>query len=120
MLQIVQFLQFIKPVFNALDITLMVVATVFCVRSIRRHFDVGLLCVSLGFVVSTIIEAGFLILGIQTQWKIVLLPTAFERQIVYLICDMLYPVALVLFPVGIIKLARRNGASPPPLPLPVA
>ena|ERR1700682_5057640 len=107
MLKLISFLDSITPFVQALDCMLMLGCGVYCLRSTRRRWNIGLAILTVSCFVSAVILLGFFLSAAPENHP--LLPImAQARTFAYLIARLLAPFELLLFAIGIIIVARRN------------
>src|ERR1700682_4608470 len=107
MAKLISFLDSSTPVVQAFDFLLMLICGVYCLRSTRRRWNIGLAILTVSCFVSAVILLGFLLSAAPDNHP--LLPiTAQARTFAYLIARLLAPFELLLFAIGIIIVAKRN------------
>ena len=107
MAKLISFLDSSTPVVQAFDFLLMLICGVYCLRSTRRRWNIGLAILTVSCFVSAVILLGFFLSAAPDNHP--LLPiTAQARTFAYLIARLLAPFELLLFAIGIIIVAKRN------------
>lgn len=110
MLKLIPILESWTPFVQAFDFVLMLVCGVYCVRSTRRHKNIGITILAISCFVSTVILLGFFLSATHDNHALLLLsPQA--RQVFYLIARLLAPFELLLFAIAIVIIARKNSGG---------
>jgi hypothetical protein len=100
-------LEYIKPVFQAINILLLLVSGVVAARAGRTP---GLLLLCIACFLSALNVAMYFTFDIQLQWKITVLPVS-VRQVAFFLSHLLYPIEIFLWPIAVILVAREHRAS---------
>jgi hypothetical protein len=109
MVKLISLLDSAAPFVQALDCLLMLVCGVYCLRSTRRRWNIGLAILTVSCFVSAVILLGFFLSAAPNDRPVVPLP-AQARSVAYLAARLLAPLELLLFVIGIVIVARRNLA----------
>ena len=104
------FLDYSKPLLQALGLLLTFCIGIFALRAPRTS---ALLLISIACFVTVIVTAVFLIGSLQTEWKIVLFRVE-ARRILFVIAYSLQIVETFLWPTALFLLIRERRASIPP------
>ena len=104
----------IKPFFNLAHVLIMLCISAYAIYSLRRRFDFILALFTAGIILDTIVTTIWFIFGLQTAWKITLMPGEI-RRISYLFIQIAYPFEILIWASVFFQLARRNIVSPSPL-----
>jgi hypothetical protein len=100
-------LEYVKPVFQALSIVLLLISGFIAARAPRTT---GLWLLCFACFLSAITVAAYLTIDLQLQWKVIMLPVA-VRGAVFFVGDLLYLIEVFLWPVAVIMIAREHRAS---------
>jgi hypothetical protein len=104
MVQLISLLDSITPFVQAFDFLLMLFCGIYCLRSIRRQKNNGLMILAISCFVSAIILLGYFLFGVFHGRGA--LP-----QSAYIVARVLAPFELLLFVIGIVLVARENRAG---------
>jgi hypothetical protein len=115
MLQLISLDGLIKPLIHLLYICLIGSISIYAAFSLSKRFDLPLALLLAGSILGMAITAIWLILGLQTEWKLTLLPKEI-RQALYLFIQLCYPIEIIIASSAFYCLARRNSSLPPSLP----
>ena len=107
MAKLISFLDSSTPFVQAFDFLLMLICGVYCLRSTRRRWNIGLAILTVSCFVSAVVLLGFFLSAAPDNHPLLPL-TAQARTFAYLIARLLAPFELLLFAIGIIIVARRN------------
>jgi hydrogenase/urease accessory protein HupE len=103
-------LEVIKPLFQAIHLLLTLCVGVFAVR--RPHTP-ALWLLSTACFVTVIVDAVYLSVSLQTEWKIILFPVE-VRRVLFLLAELLFVIEVFLWPLALFFIVRERRASIPP------
>ena len=106
---LISFVDMLQPVLQFVHVCLFVGLICFILHSLTLHRDWVLVFLLAGCTISLVAVSIWLVFGLQTEWKIIMLPKEVAR-ILYLIVRFLYPLEMVLWAAAIFMLAKRNAA----------
>jgi hypothetical protein len=110
MLKLVSFLDSTAGVVQAFDCLLMIFCGFYCLRSNRKHRNLGVKIFAVSCFVSAIILLGFFFSATYHNHPLLPLPAG-ARSVAYLIARLLAPFELLLFFIAVIVVARENEAG---------
>ena len=100
-------LEYLKPVFQALQLLLTLGVGVFAIKSPR---SIALVLLATACFVTAIVDAVYLMGSLQTEWKITLFRVEIRRAL-FLLAALLYIAEVFLWPLALLLLVRERRAS---------
>jgi hypothetical protein len=118
MIKAIAFADVIRPIFNAVDVVLLLVCGSIAFHAFRTRREWPLLLLSIAFIISVPIALIISLLDFQSFWHLPLPFSAETRRFLYPFAGLLYPVQVLLYPTSIVLFLRRYmHAVPPRLPV---
>ena len=100
-------LEYLKPLFQALQLLLTLGVGIFAFKAPRTA---ALVLLASACFVTVIVDGVYLTGSLQTQWKITLFPVAIRRAL-FLLSELLYIAEVFLWPIALFFLVRERRAS---------
>ena len=107
MMTFITALDFIKPVFQFVNILLMLAVAGYSFYSILHRAKLSLILVVIGSLLASLITSIWFVFALKTSWGISLFSSDTHRFL-YIVISVLYPLEIVVWPIALISFAHDN------------